>query len=179
MSIAEKCLLVAVRDRLRSECDYTNPQCDIEFDAMAPATVGDVYVAVLPGGWVPGPRQNTSGGVSDRVYSVEACVIKRIRAVPRDRQRDVFLSNLDSLDEELDKIHEAIDWQYAVNTLANAALTERGQVHGFIEPLRFSGVDKKPRLAPPELFGAAGTQTAGMMRTIYFGGARRINLVTR
>ena len=29
---------------------------------MAPAVVGDLYVVLMPGGFRPGPRRNTSGG---------------------------------------------------------------------------------------------------------------------
>lgn len=180
MSAAEKHLLVAVRDRLRTECSYAPEQCEIEFDEEWPAIVGDRYVAVLPAGWGPGPRNSTSGGVSDRVYSVDVAVVLRIRHVPRDRRRDVFLNNVANLDDELERIHNAIDWQYAVNTTANALiLADSASAEGFIEPLRFAGVTRKPRLVGPDAFASKETQAAGLARTISFGGARRITTVSR
>ena len=180
---SEKHLLLAVRDKIRSECGYANKECAIELDEMAPATVGQVYIAVTPGGCRTGPRQMTCGGVHDLIWSANAIVIKRIRNVPRDRLRDTFLENIGSLDEEIDKIIEAVDWQYDVINAATASLAENGLEPGFVEPLKFIGLDDKPRLANPDLFAGAtqnaGSVTCGMVRAIRFGGARRITYVQR
>lgn len=175
MDKAETALLQAVRNRLRSENGYSDEQCEIEFDELAPGTVGDLYVVVLPGGWQPGPRHKTSGGVNDLVYGLDVTVIKRIRHVPRDRTRDVFLNNLDNLNDEIDAIYNAIDFVYAVNDAANTIITnDNGSTEGFVEPLKFQSVERRPRQVNPELFAAQGTQAAGLARTISFHGARRI-----
>lgn len=176
MRMAEKNLLVAVRNALRTDHKWSERECEIELDEMAPATVGDLYVAVLPGGWRPGPRHNTSGGVNDLVYGVDVLVVKRVRSQPRDRMRDVFLHNLDSLDRQLDDVHESIDWSYEVMNAANELIAaETGSAYGFSEPLRFAAMEKRPRPAPAELFGSAQTTPAGLMRAISFGGARRLS----
>jgi len=180
---SEKHLLLAVRNKIRSECGYTEKECAIELDEMAPATVGQVYVAVTPGGCRPGRVQMTCGGVHDLTWNVNAFIVRRIRNVPRDRLRDTFLENLDSLDEELDKIIEAIDWQYDVMNAATASLAAEGLEPGFIEPLKFLGLDDKPRMANPDLFAGAqqnaGSVPCGMVRAMRFGGARRITYVNR
>lgn len=174
----EKALLIAVRDRLRSVCKYSDQQCDIEFDELTPGTVGETYVIVSTGGFRPGKHQNTSGTVRDYVYGVNVTPIKRIRHVPRDRFRDVFLNNLSGLAAEIEKITDAIDWSYGLITAANTELTKLGDTaQGFIEPLKFASVEQKPRLISPDVFAATGQQAAGMGRTIYFFGARRIRLV--
>lgn len=176
MRTAEKNLLLAVRDRLRTTCQYQPEVCQIEFDEMAPATTGNLYVAVMPGGWRPGRAHNTSGGVHDLVYGVDVAVMRRIAHVPRDRLRDVFIGHLGGLDEELDKVHLAVDFSYDVNNAANALINlETGSTQGFIEPLKFVSVDRRPRLAPESVFAATrGEQPIGMMRVISFFGARRI-----
>jgi hypothetical protein len=178
MKGSEKHLLVAVRKTIRSECEYTDQQCEIELDELAPATVGQLYVPVVPGGCRPGRVQNTSGGVRDLIWSVNVLVIKRIRNVPRDRLRSVFFENISCLDDEIDKIVEAVDWNYDVIEAATAALAAEGETMGFVEPLRFVGLDDRPRLANPELFAGAsqnaGNVACGMVRTIRFSGARRI-----
>ena len=180
---SEKHLLLAVRDMIRSKCGYKETECAIELDEMAPATVGQLYVAVTPGGCRLGQRHMTCGGVHDLVWNVNAIVIKRIRNVPRDRLRDTFLENIGSLDEEIDVIIEAVDWQYDVINAATASLAEEGLEPGFIEPLKFTGLDDKPRLANPDLFAGAqqhgGSVPCGMVRAIRFGGARRITYVQR
>ena len=183
---SEKHLLLAVRNRLRSECGYKEQECEVELDEMAPATVGNIYVAVMPGGAQTGRNQMTSGGVHDLVWSVSVLLVKRIRNVPRDRLRSVFIEKLDALDEDIDKIIEALDWQYAVINAANASMVAEeltGSSEGFTEPLRFTALDNRPRLANPDLFagaqGRGGSSACGMARTIHFGGARRITYVVR
>jgi hypothetical protein len=174
----EKALLIATRDRLRQECQYSEGQCEIEFDELAPGVVADTYILVSTGGFRPGRHQTTSGTVRDYVYGVNVTPIKRIRAVPRDRFRDVFLNNLDALAEEIEKITDQIDWSYELMTAVNAKLAELGDAaQGFVEPLKFASVDQKPRLISPDVFAATGQQAAGMARTIHFFGARRIRTV--
>jgi hypothetical protein len=176
---SEKSLLLAVRDALRTAGSdagrWTDDDCEVEPDDNLPAIAGDVYVAVIPGGWRPGPRHNTQSGVYDLVYSVDVCVARRIAHVPRDRRRDVFLHNVGAIDELLDLVTATVDWSYTLMAAANALiLSETGTAEGFVEPLRFAGVDRRPRLASPEQFAAvANKQPAGMLRTISFGGARR------
>ena len=189
MMFSETALLLAVLAVLRMPLDksgggFAARECDIEADEMAPGNVGDLYVAVMPGGWRPGPRHNTSGGVWDIIYGVDVLVIKRIGAVPRDRTRESligsqYMGNLTSLNADLDRVFNAIDFDkgYTVNNTANRLITqETKSTAGFIEPLKFKGVDKKPRIANAEIFGGTGTK-AGLIRGIYFDGARRV--VTR
>ena len=180
MKYAETALLVAVRNRLREVGGFADDACAVEFDEMAPAKTGDVYLAVLPGGWSPGPRHNTSGGVNDLLYSVDVVVIRRIRQVPRDRLRNVFLDHLGGLNETIDIVYPIIDFSYpllrAANTLIQSATGENdGYDGGFIEPLKFSGVDRRPKQYDGSMFGASSQQPGvALGRTISFSGARRI-----
>jgi hypothetical protein len=175
MRVAEKSLLLAVRDRLRTVCGYTEQQCQIEYDEQAPAVTGDTYIIVMTGGWSPGPRHRTSGGVNDLLYAIDIGVVKRVTSVPRDRLRNVFFRNISALTEEVDKIYEAIDFDYALLDAANTLIVEETEsTHGFIEPLKFTSMDRRPRLVPGELFAATTSEAAGLMRVISFGGARRI-----
>jgi hypothetical protein len=173
---AERALLLAVRDTLRdSPYSFAETECEIEFDEMTPATVGQHYLAVMPGGWRPGPRHDSCGGVNDLVYGVDVLVIKRITNVPRDRRRNVFIDQLGSLDALIDKVYQAVDFKYGLLDTANGTIAvETGSLEGFVEPLKFSYVDKRPRLAPAELFSGAKDNAAGMMRLVSFTGARRL-----
>ena len=176
--LEEKCLLLAVRNRLRTVCKYSDQACEVEFDELAPGTVGAQYVIVAPNGFRRGPHQDRSGTVRDYVYSVAVTVVKRIRHVPRDRMRDVFLNNLGSMDDEIAKICAAIDWTYEVATAATALLVAADdKAQGFVHPLVFTHVDARPRLVNPDIFAATGQQAAGMARTVYFDTARRITKV--
>ena len=178
MKAAENNLLLAVRNELRTAGPYTPEQCEVEFDEQGPAIVGDTYIVVTTGGWQPGPRHQTCGGVSDLIYSVNVGVVKRAGATPRDRRRNIFFKNLASLTAEIDKIFTAVDFNYTVMNAANALiLAETGSTYGFERPLTFQGMDRQPRPVPGEFFaGTPGENVAGLMRTITFGGARRTTL---
>lgn len=177
---AEKALLLAVLERLRLDTEsggagFLDSESNCEPDMGFPATTGKLYVAAMPAGWVYGPTHSTSGGVRDLIYGVNVAVVKRLGNVPRDRKRSVFLDNLDSLDAEVDRVFQAIDWKYEVTTAANAIiLAETQSSQGFIKPLCGCGQVEPPRPAPPDMFAASGQQAAGMMRLIHFHGARRI-----
>lgn len=176
MLAAEKNLLLAVRNALRNAGPYTEAQCEIEFDEQGPAIAGETYVVVTTGGWQPGPRHQTSGGISDLIYSVNVGVVKKAGDTPRDRRRNIFFRNLSSLTAEIDKVFTAIDFSYTVMNAANALIfAETASVHGFIRPLTMQSMDRQPRVVPGEFFaGTPGEQVAGLMRTITFGGCRRL-----
>lgn len=185
----EKCLLLAVRNRLRSVCEYSDQECDVEFDEQVPAIAGERYIIVTTEGITRGPHQDKSGTVRDLLFAVGVTVIKRTRNVPRDRTRDVFVNNLGSLDAEIEAITTAIDWKYDVINAASQLLVTEGLLTqeqlddhpglGFHHPLVFSGVDAKPRMVSPEVFAGhtVSNQAAGMARTVHFGAARRTRYV--
>ncbi len=184
VKVAEKALLAAVRDRLCRPVaagggGYALEECNVEVDEGFPATVGDVYIAVMPGGWSYGPRHQTSGGVRDLIYGVNVAVVRRVGNVPRDRKRDTALLNLGSMNDDVDRVIEAIDWKEEVRLAANVIILEQaGSSEGFIHSLVASGQVGPPRPCPPEMFGAAGGKLpAGMMRVVPFHGARRITTI--
>lgn len=185
MKAAEKNLLLALRTRLQTAivsggAGLTTDQANVEPEEMAPATVGDFYVALTPTGSTEGPYHGTSGGIQDLIYGVSAAVIKRIGAIPRDRLRDVFIANVAALNALVDKVVVAIDWKYEVTNAANVLiLAETGSAEGFIHPLVLSGPIGKPRWCPAEMFAGKNDETkAGLMRVIPFGGARRITTIS-
>jgi hypothetical protein len=174
---SEKYLLIAARNALRSALGLRDDQCTVELDELAiPATAGDKYVAVAPFGVQRGPNHNASGGVRDLLYGISVIVVIRLGKVPRDRRRDAFLDNLGGLSELVDSALTAVDWSYEINQAANARiLEETGVEQGFIEPLRFVGMDSRPQIVGAEIFGAEPeTGVAGMKRAVHFSGARRI-----
>ncbi len=165
---AEDKLLIAVRDRLRSQLSLADPECQIEYDELFPATTGDKYLVVTPGGVSPDARHLSSGGVNALVYSVQVTAVRRLGRVPRDRRRDVFAFNLESLNDTLVKAYNAIDWSYEVVQAANAAL---GVSDGFVHPLVFDGVDPQPRTIAASEFSASGDGAVALARTVRFSHA--------
>lgn len=178
--IAEKHLLVACRDKIRALGELRQEEVQVEHDEIAAATIAHKYVAVMPGGIKPGFRHPTSGGIWDLTYGADVTVIKRVAEVPRDRVRDAYLSHLGSLDDLITLVLEAIDFQYDVMNSANAALqAEFGPTtQGFMHPLVFAGMEKRPRIVDGAMFNAPAqkqtNQIVGLGRTIYFTSARRI-----
>jgi len=177
---SETALLLAVRNRLRSQVTaFTTDTCQIEYDELAPATVGDLYVVVLPGGITPGPVHNRSGTVVDEIIGIDVSVIIRIPGYPRDRRREKFIDASASLNAHLADVRKQIDWSYTINDDALTLITaQTSSTEEFIIPLRFAGIEARPRLVPSEVFAAKpGETAAGLKRGIQFRGARRIQTI--
>jgi len=173
--MSETALLDAVRDRIVAVCEYRETEVDVELDQIVPAMVGDVYVIVEPGGWMPGPNNDTCGGVIDELFSVNVTVIMRATKVPKDRRRNVLIENLTGLNARLRKIINAIHFKYEVNAAANATIRGGGDpIEGFIEPLRFYGMSRPTVVGAEVVSAKAGEMQAGIKRTVQFNKARRI-----
>jgi hypothetical protein len=160
---------------------------EVEIDELAPATVGDLYIMVIPAGVEAGPTHDQSGGLAgssgwiDRLYSVDVAIVLRTPKKPRDRRREYLTDfrGTTSIGAHFARhwlnIGEQIDFNYAVTTTANVLiLAESGSADEFIEPLRFASLGPI-RDAPAEVFaGMPGEPTAAFIRTIHYRGARRI-----
>lgn len=182
MRTTEKNLLLAVRNQLRTAvgsggAGFASSECDVEDDVMAPAVIGHRFVCINTLGWQPGPYHGKSGGINDLVYSVEVTVIRRAAHIARDRKEGVFYTNTGNLCDEIDLIYNAIDWNYTVTAAAETLITAAGYsaANERFHPLVFTSMDPKPRVCSGEMFGGQGAN-AGLMRSIRFGGARRITV---
>lgn len=182
---AEVCVLEGVRDVLRKKLSLADHQCDCEFDEQVPSIAADVYFAVIGAGVEPGPTHNPSGGVRDFLHSVQVLVIQR-KFVARDQRRSIFLQKLTGLNAELGRVIAAIDWQMDLLSYINALLyRDNPTAEPFIEMLRFTRMDPKPRMVNSELFAAANqggkgtTPYVAMTRSVYFGRLRRIDYVSQ
>ncbi len=185
--MSESALLRAVVTEIRahnSSATYLARQVEVEFDELAPATVGDLYIMVIPAGVEPGPAHNTSGGVIDKLYGVDVVMVLRVQKKPRDRRRE-FLTDFRGTASvgahfarhELN-INLQIDFSYDVLAAANTfILAETASADGFMEPLKFAGLGPI-REAPAEVFAGVpsklGKDTEALIRTIRYRGARRI-----
>lgn len=178
--MSEEALLLAVRDTLREKCGFKPAECDIEYDEMAPVTVGQRYIVVMSGGWDAGPNNGTGGGVLDELFSVDVAVAVRSSSTPRDRLRNLFTINLGNVNSICRLIIASVGmYSYDVQNLANQYIgPEANGAEGFIEPLKF-GAMGKPQAVGPEFFGADpdADGPAGLMRVVHLVGARRIQTV--
>ncbi len=187
--MSESALLRAVVTEIRAHEDppatvtYLARQVEVEIDEFAPATVGDIYIMVLPGGVEAGPTHNTSGGVIDKLYGVDVAIAIRSPPKPRDRRRELLTGFRGTTGLTVGfeyhqlNIELQLDFNYTLLATANAFITVEspvGQRQGFQEPLKFAGVGPI-REAPAEVFaGTPGDTPAALIRTIRFRGARRI-----
>ncbi len=172
MSDAMTALIQAVRDELRATLSLNDSQCDIEMDDQVPANVGDLYLTVIPGDVSAGPRHRSSGGVKDKIYAVDVDIILRATAIPRDRRRSLITENLVGLNALAERVENAIDFVYGVNTRAATYLPTSEA--GFVEPLSFLSKGR-PREVSTDVFAAVpGKHAAGIGCTVCFGLARRM-----
>lgn len=175
INIAEKCLLLAVRDWLRLKLSLDDSSCNIERDEMAFAVTGDEYLAVVGRGFQPAELHGNEGAKSDLEFSVSVMVLRRITQVPRDRQRDTYIMNSGSLAELSGDVFTWLDWSYDVVNAASTAISDAvGTTQKyFIHPLVFAGMDPEPQVVGDDIFGGKNKEiNAGMKRTIRFARAR-------
>ena len=184
MTNGETILLEAVRDELRDKLGLNGNQCEIEYDDQPPSIAVPLYVCVIPAGMEQGPKHNSSGGVYDFYHSVKVTVLQRSTNVPRDRSRNIFIDQLTGLNKWFDQIVKQIDWKYNLMCLANHYLEERYEGSGpFIEPLRMTSFDSRPRMVTTETYAAhhqGGPGTTGytaMARSVTFGKCRRMEVI--
>lgn len=170
---SETALLTAVLDALMTTLGYTESQCNIEFDEIPPASVGDYYVAVMPGGSRPGPRNNTCGGILDEYVDIDIAVIQRAPRLPRDRSRQILITALQGINAQHRQILAAFgQFNYTVLNAANELL---GNADGFVEALYWAGNEPKARIVSGEYFkGQVEEEFAGLVRIAHYRGARRI-----
>ncbi len=170
---SEVALLLAVRDILRAKGGYAEEECECEYDEEpTPTTIGDVYLAVVPAGWAPGPDNDKCGGILDEVFSVDVACIVRAGQFSSDRKRTLFMDNLIGLNRHVRKVLTTVgNFQYELHNLANESLN----TYPFVEPLRFGSMEAKPRPVDSQYFGGRdGDDNAGLVRTVHLVGARRI-----
>ena len=179
--MSQRALLLAVRDYLRSELEYTDSQCEVTFDGQPPAVAGERFVAIHAGSWTG--DEETEG--LEEEYGIEVTVSVKAGRVPRDRIGTNLLVGPtgESLDNHLEDIRAALHLDkgaYPVLALANATIG--ASENGFVVPLRFRDGGKPTEkdhawfgVAPPDVKGLL--PPAGIAQTLTFGGAKRVQVV--
>jgi hypothetical protein len=175
----ERVLALVVRDRIRAAlAPMPAEHIQIEMDETLPAIAGERMISVIPGGIEAGPYTT---GMNDLSPRIRVFAVWRIRAVPRDRKREVYLSNYTGLSSMLDAIYRAIhnqNIQPDIDTVAQS-LQIGGIIKGcrLVEPLRFINLESQAKMVYPADFGSNESQPAAMGRTITFGRARYLAAV--
>jgi len=191
MFIAEAALLQAVRDKIVTDLELTEFQCQVEPDGLLPDYAEKLFIAVSPAGVGPGPRHRSSGGTIDLLINVKVTVYLRVTEVARDKRRSVFIKLLTGLAPYLERVTRSLDNNYdvinsAIQIIADEitaltgsspALTEN-ETGKFPEPFRQFNPEVSARTVYRDPYDAA--QMAGppadpivaMARSITFSGAR-------
>ncbi len=192
MFIAEACLLQACRDRIVTDLELDDKQCQVEMDGQLPDYAPKLFVAVSPGGVSPGPRHRSSGGVIDVLIAVKVTVYLRVTEVARDRRRSTFLQLMAGIAPPLEKVARALDNDYPLLDAAKEILTDTiagivgtvpsqlsdNETGKYPEPFRQFNPELSARMVYRDSYDAA--QTAGppgdpivaIARSITFQGAR-------
>jgi len=174
----EQALLEATLKIVRDVCGYTEDVCRVEYDEFAPAEVGQIYVAIMSNGVRPGRTHSPSGTVIDETYGIEIAVVMRVADVPKDSLSDFYLHGANSLNSELGRIRDAVDFSYDLMNDCNEQLkrlSKNVSAQPFSHPLVWQGYSARPRIVGSEYFSdIAGEQKAGLVRSVQFDEARRI-----
>lgn len=164
-------LLVATRDRLRSELKFNPEDCIIQEDGKPTPTCGPLFVAIYGTDWSP-DTLDMNRGIDERA-DIAITVTRRMSATAFDVRGESFYIN-DSLaiEDTIHKIKCQVHQNYTLITAANALLTGDNKI---MEPLRWLGGDAQPQKVDNTWFSSeAPLDYAGVTMTIRFGRARRM-----
>lgn len=187
-------LLYAVRDGIRAySINYDQATCELMDDGRPPPRAGNVFVAIH-GGTARSDRDNQLY----ELYGFSVTLTMRV-GIPLDRVGDQLMSrNIERVPlgyrqgfyaklEQL-RAYLHMNWQITVKQSQtpnsandNLAAWLTGTVYGFVEPMRYRGLEAPPRLVGAEWFGAdpgESDQEIGMVATLKFDGAKRVQPIT-
>lgn len=175
MDDSEVALLLAVHAALLDYMQLAPHEIDIEADEMAPASIGDRYLAVIPGGYTTGQIHDANGSTREEIHSIDVAVVVRIPEYAKDRQREAFLENARSMAPLIQGVRETIDFEYNVNQAANAILQRDYGIaagEGFIEPLKVKGLGRIATVPGAFFDGNPDERRAGFSRRVFLRGAK-------
>lgn len=195
--MSQRCLLLAVRDRLRQSptdggLGLPAAFCEVMFDGQPPPSMaGEYWVSVHEG---PCSVEDVEG--LSEIIGVNVTVTVRTGKVPQDRMGINALVGPtgQSLDELLEKIKAALhkdpgprsatdDSEYPVLALANAYIDRfLGASNAFVEPLVLQDLGRSEPKGPDwfscDYDGSDGRlPPVGLARTLTFGGAKRVQVI--
>jgi hypothetical protein len=186
-------LLYAVRDGIRKAgLNYDQTTCEIMDDGRPPPRCGNFFLSVHDG-----VIQAKGDNQLDETYNFSTTLTMRL-IVPLDRVGDqqmsrnivrIPLGERQGFYAKADRIRGLLhmNWGFTVLTnqvppSANDNLSSwaTGTVYGFIEPMRFKGMEM-PKLAYADWFQAEplNDEPMGMKATMSFGGCRRMQSQTQ
>lgn len=162
-------MLLAVRNEIRANLSYADKDCDTSIDGRPPPNCGQVFVAVHPG-----PRTSTSRECLEEEYTVLVTVTMRVPPSWDRASQETVEKAATGLEARADAIRVAIHrdcMDNRVRVRADALIT--GSVNKFVETLMFAG-DQPVQEVGPEHFHAEGNKVAGLIMTLTFTSAKRI-----
>ncbi len=183
----ETALLNATRDHLMEQLKLAADQIDIELDDEAPAMAGKLYFTVCPHGFRLGKKNSTATGIVHASYGIRVAVLQRITHQPRDRRREIFAGRLNSLNQQLSRVFEAMHWSSSLICKANKRLRKDcpGLTGDFTRQMVAVSADSKPKLQTgkktydSKSLNNPGHDFAAMVRGINFGEAEFFGSIDR
>ncbi len=172
-------LLLAVRDRIRTEAPYEAAICDVTFDGRPHPSCGPLFVAIHKG--TRGNRDSATGRVAlDQRYEVRVTVTMRQGPVPFDRLgTDLMIEVENGLETHVDRIiavvqRDSYDYVLCRDADAiNASLNTDPPLR-FCESLKYMDDGPEREVGGSWFHATAKERAEGIATTIRFGGARRI-----
>ena len=169
-------LLVAARDRIRSELGIDGRECGIEIGPRPPQLFGRRYCTVYGAGWTPDPAGELMHGIME-VYAI-GCTWTFMVEAPDDRiPEEGYIKEVTSIEAYSRKVIVALHQNWDIINAANTVIG----THKIIEPLRWLGTDAVPTLRDAEWINSPAKHTAALrpitMET-RFGGAMRSQTLT-
>lgn len=180
--MSQRSLLLGTKEFLLKNILYNNQPlseslCDVMPDGRPPNDCGEFFMAIHPGG-----SRGTNYEILDIVHQINITLTIRISRVPFDRiGRQIIVKKQMGLSDFIQLLIQVIHMNYNILLMADSFIGnefgEEGIIDGFpnkwIEPLRFNTCSP-PRIVGGDWFHSERDAEAGIIQTVTFGDARRV-----
>lgn len=170
-------VLKAARDHLRSELVLNDNECRIMTDGRPAPSCGQKFISVVATYW--GPHEDDNNRSLYERYDISCVLTMRTPLIPFDRlgenliyEDSPFAVVYDSMEELTRRVMVALHQNPTVITNANYLIPD--DEAGISEYLRWAGCDATPEFVDGSWFGSNATQISGLVQTIRFQGATRM-----
>ncbi len=119
-------MLVAVRNELRTACNFSNAECDVQNDPMPYPTAGRRTIAVYPGDCRGGPHSDQ--GIHEWI-GVNVGITFRMSGTPMDAiTSELYLKALTGIEAISRKIMVAVHRNYTIMAAANTIIATASDI---------------------------------------------------
>lgn len=174
-------LLLSVRDKLRTELDLSDGECEVMPSGEPPASCGQKFISVYGANWAAeGGNTFADLGVVES-YGIVCAVTFRSNYVPFDRLGEgLYINRLIGMEDYCRSIMKAVHLSTDILEKTDLLINEDfgsnvPSPHKMVEYLRWTYCDANPKSVAGAWFGTEESAASGLVMEVRFTNATRFS----